>query len=196
MDCSHLSEGQCLIIIHAGGENTFIPKAPVVWKFHQAAGDYHHSMNQDNYEKWVKEKLVPNLSAESVVVINNVPYHNVKINKIPVFNSTKNEMHQWLQKQNIPLADDMLKPTLHRLFKQYKHQQVQYSVDKTLESHGHTILHLPPYHSDLNPVKNIWANVKGQVASRNVTCNIEDVERLCEEIFHTMGKEDWKQATL
>jgi hypothetical protein len=26
-----------------------------MWKSHLAAGDYHHNMNQENYEKWVKE---------------------------------------------------------------------------------------------------------------------------------------------
>jgi hypothetical protein len=89
-------------------------------------------------------------------------------------------MHKWLQKQNIPFADDMLKPTLYWLIKQHKHQQVQYSVDNILESHGHTTLCLPHYHLDLNLIKNIWGKVKGQVAARNVTCNMKDMKRLCE----------------
>jgi hypothetical protein len=44
----------------------------------------------------VKEKLIPNLPAESVAVIDNAPYHNIKINKIPASNSTKKEMRQWI----------------------------------------------------------------------------------------------------
>jgi hypothetical protein len=71
-----LSKGQCLNIIHAGGENSFIPSALVVWKFHQPTGDYHYNISQDNYEKWVKEKLVPNLLFASAVVIVR-PYHNI-----------------------------------------------------------------------------------------------------------------------
>jgi hypothetical protein len=34
---------------------------------------------------------VPNLGAESVAVIDTVPYHNVKINKTPKSNSTKKD---------------------------------------------------------------------------------------------------------
>jgi hypothetical protein len=97
-------------------------------------------------------------------VTDNAPYLNFKINKIPTSDSTKKEMQQWLQKQNTAFADDMLKPALHRLIKQYKPQQVQYSVDKKLESNGHVTLCLPPYHPDLNLIKNIWAKVKCQVA--------------------------------
>jgi hypothetical protein len=73
-----------------------------------------------------------NLPTESVVVIDNAPYHNVNINKIPTSNSAKKEMQQWSQKQNIPFADDMLKPALHRLIKQCKPQQVQCSVQESL----------------------------------------------------------------
>jgi hypothetical protein len=38
----------------------------------------------------------------------------------------------------------------------------------------------------------MWRKVKGQVASRNITCDMEDVKRLCEEIFHSVDEKDWK----
>jgi hypothetical protein len=67
-----------LIMIHAGGENGFVPNALEMWKSQQAAGDYQHNKNQANYEKWVKDKLTPNLPAEGVFVTDNMSYHNVK----------------------------------------------------------------------------------------------------------------------
>jgi hypothetical protein len=127
----------------------------------------------------VKEKFVPNLPAENIV-IDNATYHDVKVTKIPASSFTKKEMQQWLQKQNMPFADDMLKPTLHRLSKQYRPHKVQCSVDKLVESHGHPALRLPHYHPDLNPTDNIWAKVKGHSASRNVTYTEEGVNRLRE----------------
>jgi hypothetical protein len=45
-------------------------------KFCQTAGDYHYNMSQDNYEKWVKEKLVPDLLFTSAVMVV-WPYHNI-----------------------------------------------------------------------------------------------------------------------
>jgi hypothetical protein len=127
-------------MIHAASENGFVPNVLAMRKSHQVPGDYHHNMNQENYEKWVKEKLVPNLPAKSIVMTDNAPHHNLKINKIPTSNSTKKEMQQWLLKQNIPFADDMLKPTLCRLIKQYKPQEVRYSADEILDTQ-HSICH-------------------------------------------------------
>jgi hypothetical protein len=37
-----VSIGQHLIIIHAGGEYSFVSSALLMWKSHQATGDYHH----------------------------------------------------------------------------------------------------------------------------------------------------------
>jgi hypothetical protein len=99
-------KGVSLIISHAGGEIGFVPTAPLRWKSHQAAGDYHHQMNQQNYEKWVREKLVPNLRPNSVVVLDNTPYHNLKINKVPNSNSTEQYMRGWLQREGIPFIYD------------------------------------------------------------------------------------------
>jgi hypothetical protein len=74
-------------MIHANGENSFIPSALAVWRFHQAAGAYHYNMNQNNYEKWVTEKLVPNHPFRGAVVIDRWPYHNIERN-IPASSST------------------------------------------------------------------------------------------------------------
>lgn len=57
-------KGVSLIITHAVGEIGFVPTAPLMWKSHQATGDYHHQMNQQNYEKWKRGKLVPNLTTQ------------------------------------------------------------------------------------------------------------------------------------
>jgi hypothetical protein len=52
-------------MILAGGENGFVPDADALamWKSHQTAWDYHHRMTQNRYEKWLKEKFVPNFVA-------------------------------------------------------------------------------------------------------------------------------------
>jgi hypothetical protein len=39
-----------------------------------------------------------------------------------------------------------------------------------------TALCLLPHNPDLNLMRNIWAEVKGHVASTDVTCNMEDVK--------------------
>ena len=73
---SPMSKGKRLIIVHAGGEQGFVPNAYIRFKSHQTTGDYHSDMNYANYEKWLKERLIPNLPQNSVIVIDNAPYHN------------------------------------------------------------------------------------------------------------------------
>lgn len=186
-----VSKGERLIIVHAGGEMGFIPHALLMWKASKTTGDYHHNMNKANYQKWLKEILIPNLPANSVIVLDNASYHNVQIDKAPNNGSTKQEMKDWLKKMNISYTEDMLKPTLYELVKQHKPVSKRYLIDDVLKEHNHSCLRLPPYHPDLNPIENIWAIVKGWVASHNTTYKIADIEKLCKDKFSTMSKDNW-----
>nr|CAH7727911.1 unnamed protein product [Callosobruchus chinensis] len=58
---------------------------------------------------------------------------------------------------------------------------------------GHSVLRLPPYHPDLNPIELVWASLKQYVAERNVDFNFKHVEKYCDELFSTFSKEDWKK---
>jgi hypothetical protein len=64
-----ISKGLLLIIINAVGENGFVPGAYARWKSNSNTDDYHHDMNFENYEKWVRTQLVPHLLPKSVVTI-------------------------------------------------------------------------------------------------------------------------------
>ena len=69
-----VSKGR-VVVIHAGGENGFVQYALVMCKSRSNQGDYHSDMNSKMYEKWIREKLVPNLEDQSMLVIDNTPYH-------------------------------------------------------------------------------------------------------------------------
>lgn len=84
-----ISKGSRLIIINAGYDRGFLPDCLQIFKSGTTSGDYHHEMNSVNYEKWAREKFIPNLPPNSVVVIDNAPYHNVQVNKAPNSNSRK-----------------------------------------------------------------------------------------------------------
>ena len=47
--------------INAGSETGGVPNALLVFKSGQRSGDYHEEINGDNYEKWLKTKLISNL---------------------------------------------------------------------------------------------------------------------------------------
>ena len=46
------------------------------------------------------------------------------------------------------------------------------------EKYGHTVLRLPPYHCELNPIEMIWSLIKGHVARENRTFKVNDVKEL------------------
>ncbi|XP_050299213.1 uncharacterized protein LOC126738106 [Anthonomus grandis grandis] len=146
-------QGPRLIIVHAGGEDSFVPNAYIRWKSNSTSGDYHHDMNYDNYKKRVSDNLIPNLKQRSVVVIDNAPYDNKKIDKVPTTITKKAEMQQWLRLRGISYDDNMLKPQLYYLIKLHKPKYKRYEIDELFNAKGHDVLRLPPYHPDLNPIE-------------------------------------------
>jgi hypothetical protein len=126
----NISKGEMLIILNAGGDNGFVPGTYARWKYTCKTGDYHDSMNYDNYEKWVTRQLIPNLPANSVVVIDNAPYHNKQQDKCPTSATTKREMQKWLRSKNIPFGNDMLKPQLYEVIKMHKPRYKIFKIDK------------------------------------------------------------------
>lgn len=196
---SPVSKGQRLIIIHAGGEHGFVPNAYLRFISHRKTGDYHGDMDFNNYEQWLKERLIPNLSPHSVLVIDNAPYHNVQLNKPPTSNSRKDVMISWLQshlendnfeKQNF---HSKTKAEIYELILTLKPQHRSYKIDHLLQQHGHDVLRLPPYHPELNPIELIWATVKNWVAENNVTFKMEDVMKITDEKFSSISAEEWKR---
>ncbi|KAF2895848.1 hypothetical protein ILUMI_10327 [Ignelater luminosus] len=77
---------------------------------------------------------------------------------------------------------------LNRSDMHHKQNYVEYKIDYLFSQHGHTILRLPPYHLDLNPIEMIWASVKNYVAANNVTLKHADAKRLAEEKFSAIKK--------
>jgi transposase len=131
------------------------------------SGDYHHEMNFDNCERWLKTKLIPNLPPNSVLLVDNAAYHNVQLNPAPTSSSRKSAMIDWLSDRGILFTDRMCKPELYSLIKLRKLRFKTFKIDALLAEHGHSALRLPPYHPDLNPIELIWASVKEYVARKS-----------------------------
>lgn len=188
-----VSGGDRLIIVNAGGSSGFVPGAFLQWKASQSTGDYHENMNQTNYEKWIKEKLIPNLQPRSVIVVDNAAYHNVKVDKVPTKSSTKTVMQEWLTKHNIAFTADMLKVELFQLITLNKPEE-RYRMDNIIESAGHTVLRLPPYHPDLNAIELIWSQLKSYVAAHNTTFTMTGIMSLVQNKSETIGITEWEKA--
>lgn len=193
-----ISKGDMLVIVHACSEQGFIPEALLIYPAKKQTGDYHSNMNAANYQKWVKEKLLPNLPPQSVLVIDNASYHNVVSDPVPASKSRKSDMLAWLDKYNISYPERNTKPLLADIIKQNKSNHVQFVLDQILQDDGHSVLRLPPYHPELNPIELLWGIIKGKVASQNVTFNLKTVEELfrkeADSITLDMFSDVWRKT--
>lgn len=182
-----------LIVVHIGSDEGFLQGAELIFKAGTSTGDYHGQMNKTNFDKWVQEKLIPLLPPHSVIVMDNAPYHNIQVDKPPSKNSIKADMTGWLDRHGVQYDVTMKKANLIDLINKHKPLEKVYKVDALLREHGHTVLRLPPYMCDLNPIELAWSKVKRLVREQNVTgalC-LTRLKDLTISAVNAVTKEDW-----
>ncbi|GBM36876.1 hypothetical protein AVEN_82860-1 [Araneus ventricosus] len=187
---------KAVIVVHAGsGASTgFIPGAQLVYKASTKSGDYHRQMNYEKFEKWVLEKLTPNLQPKSVLCMDNTPFHTKGENPTPTKYSIKKEMIDWLTKNSIPCDMKMRKAELYSLTDSNRPKEVTYMIDSIIKGNGYKVLRLPPYHCDLNAIEYIWSTVKRQIKERNVTgdLSLETLENLLCQAMDGVTSQEWQ----
>ncbi|CAG4961088.1 unnamed protein product [Colias eurytheme] len=168
----------------------FIPDAQLIFKSQTKSGDYHDDMNRENFMKWIKDKLLPNLPAQSIVVMDYASYHTVAVNKAPTMSSTKSEMQEWIVNKGLAYLPTMVKSQLFEIIKEHKEPPL-YEVDLLLQDHGHKVVRLPPYHCDLNPIELIWGLLKRRIAEKNVGQEAKSIVKITEDAFRSITPEEW-----
>lgn len=176
------------LIIHAASEIGFIHNALFIFES-DVQSDVQH--NSEIYEHWLREKLIPNLPPKSVVVVDEMSY-NVTLISVPTSSSRRADMVTWLLQHNIPFEKEMYKPELHRLIKLNKNKFTVFKLDTLLAEYGHSVLRLPKYHADLNPLDQVWAAIiKEFVADRINTLIFSDLINVIKEKLNLIVKDEW-----
>lgn len=187
-----IPKGQGVIIVHAGSEAGFVPNALLTFKAGTKSGHYHDSIYYENYEKWLRMQLIPNLPTNSVVVVDDASYYSKQWDIAPTSNSKKSDMQAWLKEKGIVFNADSLKPELYHLIKVNKdHQYKTFSIDRILAEHNHNVLRLPPHHLDLNPIQMVWSTIKQYVAGKNGKWNVNPIVELIKEKVASMEAQEW-----
>ncbi len=157
-------KGDRLIIINAITKDGWVPGAKLTFKSSRKTGDYHGQMNQGLFTKWFKEKLLPNIPPNSLIVMDNAAYHNVlSAHSAPTATCNKNKIRYWLEQNNIPLRDDCLKVEMVEILNKISPTPT-YDIDEIASEFGHEVLRTPPYHPELQPIETCWAVVKNKIA--------------------------------
>ena len=184
-------KGSRLIILHAGTKDGFVDNAELIFQA-KNDGDYHNQMNAQVFEEWFRNQLLPNISANSVIVMDNAPYHSVKLEKMPTLAWRKADLQQWLIKKGIQPRENSLKAELHELTKKVD-IDTSYVIDTIAAKAGHRVVRLPPYHCQYNPIELIWAQVKTYIGKAN-TFKMANLKILVREAMNQITPQNWMQA--
>lgn len=184
-------KGKRLIVLHIGSDDGFVEDGLLVFES-KKTGDYHEEMNSQVFEEWF-QKILPHLEDDCIIVLDNASYHTRKLEKNPTSATKKADIQNWLAIKDIPYQQDMVKAELLQLVKDNREQD-KYVVDELAKTAGRTVLRLPPYHCELNPIELIWAQIKGEVARKNVTFKFSDLKPLFDQAVRNVTSENWRKA--
>jgi transposase len=187
--------GGRLIICHARTASGFVCNALLLFKSRKT-GSYHEEMDGATFAKWFKEQLIPNIPANTVIVMDNAPYHSVQVDRAPTNANRKQDMIDWLVRHGVVADHTMSKGRLLGLIHCNKPITPLYHIDEVAKSYGHEVIRLPPYHCHFNPIEIIWSYVKGYVADNKKKFTMAEVERLTREAIQKITAEEWKKAVL
>ena len=65
---------------------------------------------------------------------------------------------------------------------------------KWRDQQGFLVLRLPVGHCELNPIELIWAQIKGEIATKNTTFRLKDVQTLTSNAIENVTSENWREA--
>ncbi|XP_014279640.1 uncharacterized protein [Halyomorpha halys] len=185
-----------LILINAGGIEGFVPNATLTFRGKKCSDDFHSDISQLTFKHWFKEKLIPNIKPQRIIVMDDAPYHNVHNEKYPTRAQSKEEIMAWLKSKNIKFDPTMFKLELLQIVKQQKPRYPIYEIDEIAKEQGHRVLRIPPKHSHFSPIEIIWTQIKDYIAENSDTFKISEVTKLIEEKIKIINSQDWGVAIL
>jgi predicted O-methyltransferase YrrM len=109
-------------------------------------------MNADSFKDWFVNRFLNLLEEESIIILDNASYHSRVIDKLPSTNSRKQDIREWVHKNNISYQPYETKTELLQKVKQFRTQGKRYELDEIAVERGHQVIRLPPYHCQYNPI--------------------------------------------
>ncbi|XP_046406949.1 uncharacterized protein LOC124171727 [Ischnura elegans] len=122
--------------------------------------------------------------------MDNASYHSVVRDKPPTTSTRKSDIQDWLMKKNIPYTCCQTRAELLELVQAAKGIK-EFELDIMAANAGHTVVRLPPFHCQYNPIEMVWAQVKRQVADRNTTFKMKDLEDITNQVIDEVTQDAW-----
>lgn len=155
-------KGKRLIVLHIGSEDGFVDNGLLCFESKKNTRDYHDEMNGQTFCEWM-QNILPRLKDNCVIIMDNASYHSVKLDKAPTSSTKKADIIQWLEDKGEVVDRTMVIRELLLVVKQIKPLHEKFVIDEIAKALNKTILRLPPYHCELNPIELAWSSVKHHV---------------------------------
>jgi len=148
-------------------------------------------MNGDTFYDWFI-KILPSLKENAVIIMENASYHSVKKNPFPTMSWTKQNILNWLEKEDEVITQTMVKSYLLEIAQKHKPLHEKYVTDEVVKEHDKVVLRLPPYHCELNPIELAWSWIKNYVRMNNTTFKLNNVHDLLRKAVDNVTSKIWK----
>lgn len=207
-------KGERLIIIGAGSSTGWIPRTFQMWTGKKKTDDYHSEMNGAVFKKWVHERLLPNMPANGVIVLDRASYHCqiTEDTLSPQQKWTKPVLAQWLldrgavDEKGVPFTREFLlnnkaiKKDDVWAFCYERKPKKKFLLPEWVDAYNKAnnkdirVNYLPVAHPQLNPIEMLWNWLKTDVAAKNKTFSIADIRRLATARQAELDGEWWAKA--
>jgi len=181
------------ILLHAGGKNGLVPGCVCIFPSEKSNTGYYQELDGPSFESWFRVCLLPNIGPCSVIVLDDAACHTATSEPMPTASWTTDAIRTWLTSKGLRWRDDMIKTELLGLAEHLRDSCGGCTIEILAREAGHEILRQPPYHSELNPMEQVWAFVKDNLARRAANCKPDDLPTLTELAVAKVTPEMWRK---
>jgi hypothetical protein len=93
------------------------------------------------------------------------------------------KIQEWITSHGDTFEEDMFNAHLMETVNRVRLKYDKYKVDEISQEVVHTVLRLPPYHCELNPIELVWAQIKHHIKMNNTSFKIKGMEQLIQQGF-------------
>ena len=154
----------------------------MIFQARKPNGDYHENMDADMFSKWLEEFLFPALkerNLQGILVLDNASYHQTPAPGSVIVDSMKRkkdatdilDAYQVPYRAGVaPRGDSMVQ--LQAILRTWLRANAvekgimvnEMRIESLCKEGGHLVLFTPPYHPELQPIEDLWRDVKQYVA--------------------------------
>lgn len=184
--------GPNITFVHIASNKGFVDGALWCFESKTNSADYRYELDGDQFSKWFKF-ILSLLKCNSVLVMDNAPYHCAKLEQIPTSSWMKSDIVTWLRSKNIQVDPELhAKVELLKLVASCKNHYDKYMVDEIARTENKIVLRLPPYHGTLNPVELAWSTIKADLRSENIRfVHLDEAKQHVIDILNRLTVENW-----